>query len=98
MISVSTLMLMMKSGSNMMIAVSYTNKSNAILVIAWHVGKAIYCCAHAVQCRSASAVHVWGSALYITGVDVHGPRWCIGHASGSAMLLVPDIPLTDKKQ
>ena len=70
--------------------VSYTNKSNAILVIAWHVGKAVYCCAHAVQCRSASAVHVWGSALYITGVDVHGPRWCIGHASGSAMLLVSD--------
>ena len=47
---------------------------------------------------SASAVHVWGSALYITGTDVHVPRWCIGHASGSAMLLVPDIPLTDKKQ
>ena len=31
------------------VSVSYTNKSNAILVIAWHVGKAIYCCAHAVQ-------------------------------------------------
>ena len=24
------------------------------------------------------------------GADVHGPRWGIGHASGSAMLLVPD--------
>ena len=24
------------------------------------------------------------------GADVHGPRWCIGHASSSAMLLVPD--------
>ena len=31
------------------------------------------------------------------GVDVYGPRCGIGHASGSAMLLVPDIPLTDKK-
>ena len=33
---------------------------------------------------------MWGSALYITGADVHVPRWCIGHASSSAMLLVPD--------
>ena len=24
------------------------------------------------------------------GADMHGPRWGIGHASGSAMLLVPD--------
>ena len=32
------------------------------------------------------------------GADVHGPRWGIGHVSGLAMLLVPDIPLTDKKQ
>ena len=30
---------------------------------------------------------MWGSALYITGADVHVPRWCIGHASSSAMLL-----------
>ena len=29
--------------------VSYTNKSNAILFIAWRVGKAVYCCAGAVQ-------------------------------------------------
>ena len=35
-------------------------------------------------------MHVWGSTLYIMGADVHGPHWGIGHASGSAMLLVPD--------
>ena len=29
--------------------VSYTNKSNAMFVYSWHVGKAVYCCARAVQ-------------------------------------------------
>ena len=66
------------------------------LFIAWCVGKAVYCCARAVQCRSA--VLVLGECLIYNG---HGCAWAslgIGHASGSAMLLVPDIPLTDKKQ
>ena len=31
------------------------------MFIAWHVGKAVYCCAHAVQCRSASSSDVLGA-------------------------------------
>ena len=31
-----------------LVVVSYTNKA-VLLVYAWHVGKAVYCCAHAVQ-------------------------------------------------
>ena len=38
-----------------------------------------------------------GSALYWMGVDVHGPRYGWSMRQASAMLLVPDIPLTDKK-
>ena len=29
------------------------------------------------------------------GTDMHGPRWGIGHVSGSAMLLVPDRKWTE---
>ena len=39
-----------------------------------------------------------GSALYWVGADVHGPRYGWSMRQASAMLLVPDIPLTDKKQ
>ena len=39
-----------------------------------------------------------GSALYWMGTDVHGPRYGWSMCQASAMLLVPDIPLTDKKQ
>ena len=48
-----------------------------------------------------SAVMVFsamGSALYWVGTDVHGPRYGWSMRQASAMLLVPDIPLTDKKQ
>ena len=66
------------------------------LFIAWRVGKAVlllcWCC---TSC-SASAVVLRGVPLYLMGVDVHGPRWGIGHASGLAMLLVPDILLLTK--
>ena len=39
-----------------------------------------------------------GSAIYWVGVDVHGPRYGWSMHQASAMLLVPDIPLADKKQ
>ena len=44
--------------------VSYTNKSNAILVIAWRVGKAVYCCAGAVQ-SVVQVLCMCGGAPYI---------------------------------
>ena len=45
-------------------------------VYSWRVGKAVYCCAHAVQCRSASAV-VLGERLIYNGC---GRAWAsLGH-------------------
>ena len=45
------------------------------LVIAWRVGKAVYYCAHAVQCRSA--VLVLGECLIYNG---RGRAWAsLGH-------------------
>ena len=42
---------------------------------------------------------VLGGAPYIGwGADVHGPHCGWSMRQASAMLLVPDIPLTDKKQ
>ena len=66
---------------------------NTLVGYCWHVGKAVYCCAHAVQCSSAL-----GSTLYWVGADVHGPCYGWSMHQALAMLLVPDIPLTDKKQ
>ena len=48
----------------------------AVLVL-YSVEVQVLCCAR-------------GAPLYIMGTDVHGLCWGIGHASGSAMLLVPD--------
>ena len=48
-----------------------------------------------LQCKCCASAR--GAPYIIMGADMHGPRWGIGHASGSAMLLAPDIPLTDKK-
>ena len=39
-----------------------------------------------------------GSAIYWVGMDMHGPRYGWSMHQASAMLLVPDIPPTDKKQ
>ena len=56
-------------------SVSYTNKSNAILAYSWRVGKAVYCCPRAVQCRSA--VLVLGERLIYNG---RGHAWAsLGH-------------------
>ena len=54
-----------------------------------------YCCAHAVQEVSARCC---GGTLYWVSADVHGPHYGWSMCQASAMLLVPDIPLTDKKQ
>ena len=37
-----------------------------------------------------------GSTLYWVSTDMHGPRYGWSMRQASAMLLVPDIPLTDK--
>ena len=47
---------------------------------------------------SSGCSSAMGSALYWMGTDVHGPRYGWSMRQASAMLLVPDIPLTDKKQ
>ena len=39
-----------------------------------------------------------GSTIYWVGADMHGPRYGWSMCQASAMLLVPDIPLTEKKQ
>ena len=59
--------------------VSYTNKSNAMLFIAWHVGKAVYCCAGAVQ-SVVQVLCMCGGAPYILQVQT-----CMGLAGALGM-------------
>ena len=41
---------------------------------------------------------LWVVPYIGVGTDVHGPHYGWSMHQASAMLLVPDIPLTDKKQ
>ena len=76
--------------------------SDTLVGYCWRVVKpfiavlVLYCSGGAVvQWWCASAM---GSALYWMGMDMHGPRYGWSMCQVLAMLLVPDIPLTDKKQ
>ena len=74
--------------------VSYTNKQYFVSYC-WHVVKPFIAVLMLYKSRCSSAM---GSALYWVSTDVHGPHYGWSMRQASAMLLVPDIPLTDKKQ
>ena len=77
--------------------------NNAILsYIAWHGGKpfiavlVLWC--SGARCTSSSAGLVLGERLMYNGCGHARASLWHGHVPGSAVLSVPDIPLTDKKQ
>ena len=74
---------------------SHIQISNTLVGYCWHVVKPFIAVLmlYSSQCSSAM-----GSTLYWVGTDVHGPHYGWSMCQASAMLLVPDIPLTDKKQ
>ena len=69
--------------------------SNTLLVIAGVLVKPFIAVLMLYSSEGSSAM---GNALYWMGTDMHGPRYGWSMCQASAMLLVPDIPLTDKKQ
>ena len=76
--------------------VSRIQISNTLLLLLLACGKAFHCCARAVHGRSA--VRCYGGTLYWVSADVPRPRSGWSMRQALALLLVPDIPLTDKKQ
>ena len=80
---------------------SHIQISNTVVGYCWHVVKPfiavlmLYSSGGAV---CSGVLVLWGSTLYWMGMDVHGPCYGWSMCQASAMLLVPDIPLTDQKQ
>ena len=74
--------------------VLYTNKQY-LLCFAWYVVKLFIA---VLMLYRTEVLVLGGSAIYWVGADVHGPHCGWSMHQASAMLLVPDIPLTDKKQ
>ena len=69
--------------------------SNTVVGYCWCVVKPFIA---VLMLYSSGWCSAMGSALYCMGVDVHGPHYGWSMRQASVMLLVPDIPLTDKKQ
>ena len=77
------------------LTVSYTNKQYSVVVIAGVLVKLFIAVLVLYKNGCASAM---GNALFWVGADVHGPHYGWSMRQASTMLLVPDIPLTDKKR
>ena len=75
--------------------VSHIQISNTLVSYCWRVVKPFIAVLVLYSSGCSSAM---GSALYWVSVDVHESRYGWSMRQASAMLLVPDIPLTDKKQ
>ena len=73
---------------------SHIQISNTLVGYCWCVVKPFIA---VLMLYSSGAVVLWGSTLYWVGMDVHGPCYGWSMCQALAMLLVPDIPLTDKK-
>ena len=69
--------------------------SNTLVGYCWRVVKPFIA---VLVLYSSGAASAMGSALYWVSADVLWPRYGWSMRQASAMLLVPDIPLTDKKQ
>ena len=74
---------------------SHIQISNTVVGYCWCVVKPFI--AVLVLYSSGGGASAMGSTLYWMGADMHGPRYSWSMHQASAMLLVPDIPLTDKK-
>ena len=75
--------------------VSRIQISNTLVGYCWRVVKPFIAVLVLYSSGCSSAM---GSTSYWMGADVHGPHYGWSMRQALAMLLVPDIPLTDKKK